>query len=255
MREASIRPVIKIYGERNTGTNYLLKLFRRNFEADLLRGVVPWYVRILFPQSEQARDLYFAITSRWNLGWKHRLAPLPAAARDMRDHDDNLLFVTLTKNPYSWLLSLYRHPHHYKRELGTFQQFLSAPWATVRRENTVSEYPNPIMMWNEKNAAYLRLAAEMPTANLKYEDLLADPERTLTQLANRYSIKRSRPQFANVTASTKEREGAKDFNYYQNYYLQEQWRTELQASALLIVNRYLDFDLMRQFGYEKLEVA
>ena len=250
-----MRPVIKIYGERNTGTNYLLKLLRRNLEVDLLRGVVPWYVRIPFPQSELARDLYFAVTSRWNLGWKHCLAPLPAAVRALRGHSDNLLFVTLTKNPYSWLLSLYRHPHHYRRELGTFQQFLTAPWATVRREKTVSEYPNPIIMWNEKNTAYLRLAAEMPTANLKYEDLLADPEQTLVQLATRYSIKRSRPDFANVIASTKEREGAKDFSYYQNYYLHEQWRAELQALALHTINKYLDFDLMRQFGYKKLEVV
>lgn len=255
MKEANIRPVIKIYGERNTGTNYLLKLFRRNLEADLLRGVVPWFVRIPFPQSELARDLYFAITSRWNLGWKHCLAPLPSAVRSMRGYRDSLLFVTLTKNPYSWLVSLHRHPHHYRSELGTFQQFLSAPWATVRRENTVSEYPNPITMWNEKNAAYLRLAAEMPTVNLRYEDLLADPERTVVQLATRYSISMSRPDFANVIASTKEREGAKDFSYYQNYYLHEQWRAKLQASALHTINRYLDFDLMRQFGYEKLEVA
>lgn len=255
MREASIRPVIKIYGERNTGTNYLLKLLRRNLEVDLLRGVVPWYVRIPFPQSELARDLYFAVTSRWNLGWKHCLAPLPAVVRALRGHSDNLFFVTLTKNPYSWLLSLYRHPHHYRRELGTFQQFLSAPWATVRREKTVSEYPNPIIMWNEKNTAYLRLAAEMPTANLRYEDLLADPERTLMQLATQYSIHKSRPDFANVIASTKEREGAKDFSYYQNYYLHEQWRAELQALALHTINKYLDFDLMRQFGYAKLEVV
>jgi hypothetical protein len=84
---------------------------------------------------------------------------------------------------------------------------------------------------------------------------LADPEQTLVQLADRYSIKRSTPAFANVIASTKEREGAKDFSYYQNYYLHEQWRAELQSSALQTINRYLDFDLMRQFGYEKLEVA
>jgi hypothetical protein len=110
-------------------------------------------------------------------------------------------------------------------------------------------------MWNEKNSAYLRLNEEMPTANLRYEDLLADPERTVAQLATRYAIGRSRPDFANVIASTKEREGAKDFSYYQEYYLQEQWRSELQDAALHTINKYLNFDLMTQFGYEKLEAA
>jgi hypothetical protein len=255
VREASIRPTIKIYGERNTGTNYLLKLFRRNLEVDLLRGVVPWYIRIPFPQSELARDLYFALTSRRNLGWKHCLAPLPGAAKGMRGYKDSLLFVTLTKNPYSWLLSLYRHPHHYRSELGTFQQFLNAPWKTVRRENTVPAYPNPVIMWNEKNSAYLRLNSGVPTANVRYEDLLAHPEQVLVQLATRHSIDRIRPDFENVIASTKEREGAKDFDYYQEYYLREQWKTELQASTLHTINRYLNFDLMRQFGYEKLEAV
>jgi len=253
VREASVRPTVKIYGERNTGTNYLLKLFRRNLEVDLLRGVVPWYVRIPFPQSELARDFYFALTSRLNLGWKHCLAPRPCAVTAMRGYNDSLLFVTLTKNPYSWLLSLYRHPHHYRSELGAFQQFLNAPWQTVRRENTVPAYPNPIIMWNEKNSAYLRLNSGMPTANLRYEDLLADPEQSLAQLATRYSIGLSRPHFENVMASTKESESAKDFDYYQEYYLREQWKTELQASALHTINRYLNFDLMSQFGYEKLE--
>ena len=110
-------------------------------------------------------------------------------------------------------------------------------------------------LWNAKNAAYLRLAAEMPTGNLKYEDLLADPEQTLVQLATQYSIHRSKPDFANVIASTKEREGAKDFKYYQDYYLHEQWMADLQPSELHTINKYLDFDLMRQFGYEKLEAA
>ena len=255
MREASIRPTIKVYGERNTGTNYLFQLFRRNLEADLLRGVVPWYVRIPFPESELARDSYFALTSERNLGWKHCLVPPPDAVRAMRGYRDTLLFVTLTKNPYSWLLSLYRHPHHHRRELGTFQQFLNASWPTVRRENSVPEYPNPTIMWNEKNSAYLRLNGGMPTANLRYEDLLADPEQTLARLATRYSIDRSRPDFANIIASTKEREGAKDFDYYRNYYLHEQWKTELQASALHTINKYLNFDLMNQFGYEKLEAV
>lgn len=250
-----MRPRIKIYGERNSGTNYLFKLLRRNLEAGLLRGVVPWYVRIPFPQSETVRDLYFELTFGRNLGWKHRLAPSPATVRETRIYSDKLFFVTLTKNPYSWLLSLYRHPYHYQGEFSTFQEFLSAPWTTVRRAKAPPEYPNPIIMWNEKNAAYLRLRSGMPTVVLRYEDLLADPDQTLAKVASQFSIDRSGSSFENITQSTKEQDGSKGFDYYQQYYLGEQWRAELQPTAVQIINRYLDCDLMAQFGYERIEAA
>jgi hypothetical protein len=253
--QTELRPTVKIYGERNTGTNFLFKLLRLNLRADLLRGVVPSYVRIPFPQNETVRDLYFKLTFGWNLGWKHRLAPSPDSVRETRIYSDRLCFVTLTKNPYSWLLSLYRRPHHYQGELTTFEQFLNAPWTTVRRANAPPEFPNPIIMWNEKSAAYLRLREGMPTATLRYEDLLADPERALSRVAVRFSIEKSGSYFENVTASTKEKGGGKGFEYYQQYYLGEQWRTELQPAALRIINEYLDFELMSQFGYERLEDA
>lgn len=250
-----MRSLIKIYGERNTGTNYLFKLLRLNLEADLLRGVVPWYVRIPFPQNETVRDLYFELTFGRNLGWKHRLAPPPDTVRETRIYSDSLCFVTLAKNPYSWLLSLYRRPYHRQGELGTFEQFLNAPWRTLRRAKAAPEFPNPTIMWNEKNNAYLRLRSGMPTAILRYEDLLADPERTLSKVAAQFSVERSRSHFENVTTSTKEKDGGKGFDYYQQYYLREQWRTELQPAALRIINEYLDLELMSQFGYEMIEIA
>ena len=37
----------------------------------------------------------------------------------------SIRFVTLTKNPYSWLLSLYRRPYHAGEKAETFAEFLS----------------------------------------------------------------------------------------------------------------------------------
>ena len=75
------------------------------------------------------------------------------------------------------------------------------------------------------------------------------------KVADQFSIERSKADFVNVMASTKEKDSGKGFDYYQQYYLREQWRTELQPAALRIINEYLDFDLMSQFGYERLEDA
>src|SRR3990172_11475666 len=115
--------IIKIYGERNTGTNYLDGLIQLNLNTELLRGVVPWYIEKLFNGSEIAKDMYFKITYRENLGWKHSLVPSPEIIAKMHLQTKNLIILTITKNPYSWLLSLYRNPYHSKSKLTSFHEF------------------------------------------------------------------------------------------------------------------------------------
>lgn len=38
------KSVLKLYGERNTGTNYLTKLIDLNLDIEQLHGVVPSYI-------------------------------------------------------------------------------------------------------------------------------------------------------------------------------------------------------------------
>src|SRR5690554_5707917 len=97
---------IKVYGERNTGTNYLEQLLELNVDLPRLPGVVPSFVARLDRGAEASRDAWFRLTRRWNLGWKHQAAPTPAQRASWRC--GGVLFVTLTKNPYSWALSMHR---------------------------------------------------------------------------------------------------------------------------------------------------
>ena len=243
---------IKLYGERNTGTRYLERLLRLNLDAELLRGSVPIRLQRLFRYNEDLRDLFFWLTYRRNLGWKHAMAPDPGTAARARGGCESLVFVTLTKNPYSWLLSLYRRPYHFGGELSSFAEFLVSPWSTVRRERAGDGFRSPVDMWNQKNRAYLRLYELGRVDNLRYEDLLADPEGTISRLCSRFSIERKSPRFLNVTESTKDRH-RKDHDYYRRYYLEEQWRSELDREHLGIINRSLDVELLRAFGYEKID--
>ena len=51
--------LIKIYGERNTNTNYLEKLIHLNLDAQQLPGVAPRYVKTIqkiLPGKEWLRD-------------------------------------------------------------------------------------------------------------------------------------------------------------------------------------------------------
>ena len=146
---------IKLYGERNTGTNYLSKLIELNLNAEQIPGVAPASVQKIqqaLPGKELIRDIYFQYSYKKNLGWKHtHVKPYKQTSR-------NLAFLTLTKNPYAWLLSLHRNPYHqhYTRK-PSFKDFLQQPWRTVRRDNLKHTIKNPIELWNLKNQSYLQL--------------------------------------------------------------------------------------------------
>lgn len=256
-----IMPILKLYGERNCGTNYLHELIRANLQVEQLRGTVPGYVMFLqkvVPGVNLVRDLYFHLTFSKNLGWKHVLVPSGDCIRGQAVCTRDVSFVTITKNPYSWLLSLYRRPYDgYRRwdKLPDFDAFITAPWSTIRRERSPRRFPNPIEMWNRKNRAYIHLQREFPALTLRYEDLLADPETVMRRIATTFSLSWTQEGFINVNESTKKQDATKDFSYYRRYYLEEQWKPKLRPRSIEIINELLDEDVLEHFGYEKLSLT
>jgi len=246
------KKLVKIYGERNTGTNYLSQLIRLNLEVEELPGIVPNYImdiqRLLLGE-EVVRDIYFTITCRYNLGWKHTCVKSDEVIKTYgvaKKH--NLSFVTVTKNPYSWLLSLYRRPYHqYWREKPNFEKFLRTPWKTVGRDGVRKMLPSPVELWNIKNSSYLKLENSFPCLNLRYEDVLYDPESAIQLIAETFFYEMRSARFQNLESSTKE--GDKDYGFYLDYYLTEEWKNELSPRAISIINERLSSDLMNFFGY------
>lgn len=181
---------VKIYGERNTGTNYLSRLIAINLHIRQLRGIVPnsgfWRT------SEFTKNLYFSLHSNNTLGWKHQLVSPQRIVSG--NHTTNIGFVTLTKNPYSFLLSLYKRPYHYKgARPGSFYDFLSSKWYLQKRDNCKKPYyNNPIELWNFKNRSYmdLKIKMDLQTINLTYEGLLADPEIVIENIASFFNLKK-----------------------------------------------------------------
>ena len=245
---------LKIYGERNTGTNYLRQLIERNIDIRQLRGTVPRPVKWAAGSTrcgERLKDAYFRFTFGRNLGWKHALVPHPDRLRRYDLCQNGIHFATLTKNPYSWLLSLFRRPYHLHRDSDyTFTSFIRNPWPTVARECTDGEFGSPVELWNEKNRSYLELQREFPTVNLRYEDLLGNPERLIEWLRDELGLRTISDEFTNVDRSTKG--DGKSFEQYQSYYLEEQWRDELSMRAIELINERLDESLLDAYGYERI---
>lgn len=96
--------------------------------------------------------------------------------------------MTITKNPYSQLLSLYRNPYHGKEKLSSFESFLISPWKTVGRENHAGAFKNPIEMWNMKNSSYRKLERFASSRLIRYEDLLEEPTAFINDLAIDFEI-------------------------------------------------------------------
>jgi hypothetical protein len=93
---------IKVYGERNTNTNYIDKLIALNLNVIQIPGIAPASIRKLqraLPGNELVRDMYFYLAYRHNLGWKHTCVKTQARLNQYKLVDSNLLFLTLTKKP------------------------------------------------------------------------------------------------------------------------------------------------------------
>jgi hypothetical protein len=242
--------LIKLFGERNTGTNYLKKIIELNLDVRQMRDSVPrWVARLqtLLPGEEYLRDFYFRLTWRSNLGWKHGKVSLPAKINPA------IGFITLSKNPYSWLLSLHNRPYHHHALRVDFETFLRSPWQTVWRDNLgMAKLPNPIALWNIKNQSYLVLSQHHPTHLLKYEELLRAPSSQIEQIAATFRLSRKNAKFVDFYESTKKDNG-KDSAYYQDYYLNEKWRSKLSPHTIALINQSLDVKTLARLEYQMLD--
>lgn len=237
---------LKLFGERHTNTNYLSKLIELNLDCLLIAGVVPTYIRTIenLLGRQWLRDAWFARQSIHNFGWKHSVV-------GQLQPESNVVFVTLTKNPYAWLLSMYRRPYHqHYKTPPSFEEFLQLPWQTVGRENLPGPVQNPIVLWNIKNASYRSLPSEQ-TLHLTTESTFEDAAMVINKIAKTFNLARLQEEFVDFNRSTKKRLD-RDGDYYRDYYLNERWRAELSDDAIKLINQSLDKELLDFYGYNLL---
>lgn len=206
---------IKIYGERNTGTVYLEWLLKKNLRINLL--------------------------DEFELGWKRRLAPQNGEITN--EQRNEILFLCLIKNPYSWVLSMYRKPkmHEYLKKL-KFHEFVRYPYG---------DYANPLEMWNIKNRSYIELKNSVKHHQLvRYEDLVAQPKEILTQLREQFGLSKTLSWFKTQNRYISGTEGVLKRRFHSDYYLHERWKHELKDSDVQFINSILDKELMEKAGYE-----
>ena len=253
---------IKIYGERNSGTNYIEQLIANNINCLIYPGSLSRQRRMghfiakkLLPNAlaytlieadrNRAHKNSFGVLQ----GWKH--AQIPCHQYSNARYKPGTCFLTLTKNPYAWLLSLYKRPYQNIDLMNckiNFSTFLRTPWKTIPRECGPQEYANPIKMWNMKTSSYSKLSNYGTHLHLCYEDVLEDPESTVALIASSFGFERSAPIFRGIEKSIKH----DNFNTqdYIDYYLNQGWQKKLLNTDIEFINTQLDISLVEKIGYK-----
>jgi hypothetical protein len=263
-RKRNNQPEVKIFGERNTGTNALRALIQGNSatrvcpstakELTLNFRLVSRALRIAVPKSQRRRimnryiDHVFA-NAPPRTAWKHT-----ATNFDDITSLDGCPVIFTTRHPASWLLGLHRHPYHAFRHVDhDFAAFLDTPWRLVGRDNLGRRALTPCELFNLKARSHLSLMERLSRKNMpwqvvRFEQFVISQRSAFSSLRGILAAPAQYP--AIVERSTKEK--GKDYKFYQEYYGEERWRDEITDSCAEIIRRSIDWDIVRDYGYSPL---
>lgn len=133
---------VKIFGERHTGTNAMRTLVADNFGINA--------------------------GNHGPLGWKHRRAP---KKQELFKHNmDEMLFIMLVRNPYSWMDAMWQDPyncHDPKGHQCSYDSYIRKPF---------EDYENLPACWSEKNMSYFDMKMIVPNGVIfRVEDMAEEP--------------------------------------------------------------------------------
>jgi hypothetical protein len=183
---------VYVYGQRNSGTNYVHRLIMQNCAVRDTRSA---------PFNRDNESIF---------GWKHGFPSMIAAP-------DNVLAIAVYRDPITWLDSLCRAPWHiapHLRDL-SFSQFIRREWHSIvddegfgipksdtrwgkelmadRDPLTGLRFANPMRMRNAKNIGFASLDHRCENVlRLRYESVVANPEGFVNALCSTYGFLRRR---------------------------------------------------------------
>lgn len=234
---------IQIYGERNSGTNFLHFLLEKNIDN---------------------------VKVGYKYGWKHGFAKLDNLKNKASEED---LIICIFKDPYSWLVSMHQKPHHAPQMLPlSFSEFLREEWACYEGDNydirnlvtdpilpeqemlfernphTLERFNNVVKLRTEKAKHLLQLNNNCPNVlYLKYEDLLNKPRISVCNIAHKFRMKLKGPVKVSMGYFGKNPKLKFD---RKSYYNEQKYLKHYSKEDLLFVNSELDESIETSLGYE-----
>lgn len=211
---------VKVFGERNSGTNYVEGLLRRQPEFQLLDGSISRYIaplrkliktRLLGVAGDQHLDpdriaahgyfanwllrhrhlpqdvlwsIYYGLTERQTFGWKHRRVDRERLVKIGRFHSTR--FICIVRNPLAWLVSMRRRPYGMRLVPGCdWETFLGHNWCSRSYDTSPPvRYKSLMDLWNRKVRSSVEFCHAFDNAMLlRYEDLLEDHQAATERIA------------------------------------------------------------------------
>ena len=256
--------VLKIFGERNTGTRALSEMVAHLPGVRRRLGLPPV---MSDREAEVAAVIDAGLTGAWRRHYRNALMDGVEAcsADDLWKHavprltpgmvGAGVATLCMVRNPYSWVLSLWKRPYHrVGPKTQCFETFLSLPWMTQRREGAPAVLASPIDLWSLKTGAVqsYQVAAFVNGLGcqvLRFEDFVQDARGVLEPALRAMGLPTE--GLRDVTGNTKT--GGLPVDRLRQRYAREEWRAELTPSAVKLINARLDWDVASAFGYARIE--
>jgi hypothetical protein len=257
--------VVKVFGERNTGTNLITQLIKNNVNCVMCAGTAKEFVSFFRFKSTAAsrigvlfgndrfisRELYidkcFDRQGPLN-SWKHSATVFHSA-----DGFKNTKIVFAIRSPASWLLALHQRPHNRttNNRAKCFSDFLSAESECTGKHRLKQRMIKPTQLWNAKAASYLDFMELLDNAGIQYaivkfEDLVTDQVDAMSKMFNVLDIDLDR-EFQPIKSSTKD--SKKNYDWYKKYYGRREWLNELDELASELICEEIDWAVAERFGY------
>lgn len=252
--------ILKIFGERNTATNYLELLVNENIHCEIIKSNLPNRVKQVvrtirkldkslcnWRLDEHIRDFLYLYPLSSRLGWKHRLLPDTETKCNL---PTDVYYLLTVREPFAWLSSMYKRPHNLSVETTemSFSEFLRVQCRSVRREMTSFKfYENPIEIWNLKTRAMLSFSKLRRSSIFRHEDLVLQPLEELERLSRELGVDFKNEEIVIPGESTK-----KDGRTKQDmelYICEKKWMEAFSEADIAFVRSKLDKSLTSQFDY------
>lgn len=229
---------VAMMGCFRSGTNFAKTLLEQNYHCEVKNNV---------------------------FGWKHGLLPIISADSNAKYHFDYEKAFFITKNPFSFLSSLFKYHLTVQRNLiapNDFKQFIRGRIIVFDQgqENSPQlRFNNPADFWTMMNWNY---ASQNNFVHIRYEWLVENPEAIIEKAATRMGLERTSTEFispqkevkrindAETTKSIEDYQTAVDFN--KGRYIQHGYMADFDEEDVRFVLTQLDDELLDKLGYAEM---
>lgn len=229
---------IALAGCLRSGTNYAKTLLELNFKCTVKNDI---------------------------FGWKHGLIPIitPYSPIQKKIKFDHGVFVT--KNPFSFLVSLFNYFDEFKLNIKgeeKFSDFISSRiiiFDSNQDNSPELRFSNPIELWNVMNWNYLSCQQFI---HINYEDLLDNPQKIILDTAHKIDAIQKKGEFKNPSKKVKRLNDGQDLHklkqyesknsFNKNEYMTHQYMSSFNQSDIDFVLKNIDDELVNKLGYSQL---